>query len=105
MKRALHTVSRVLVAAMALSLVLTICPCPPGAEGAMDDCCEPLELSISNPCCDEAPSVSPAPVSPAIVSLEPPLAVRALPFEFRAAVVPAERVFSRSGATRTILRI
>ena len=105
LKLALHAVSRVLVVAMALSLVLTVCPCAPATGAAMDDCCQHLELSISNPCCDGAPSVSPAPASPAIVSLEAPLAVRVLPIEFRATVVPTERAVIHSVAAHTILRI
>ena len=105
MKRALQTVSRVLVAAMALSLVLSVCPCAPVTEAAMDDCCQHLELSISDPCCDEAPAVSAAPVSPAVVSIVAPPVVRAVPFEFRSAVVPVERSLVRFVAAHTILRI
>lgn len=108
MKRSLRTlgrVSRTLVTVMTLSVVFVLCPCVPGAEGAMDDCCEHLELSISSLCCDSAPTVSPAPVSPAVVSLAPPLVVRAVPVDFRTTVGSAERAFIRSVAAHTILRI
>lgn len=107
MKRSLRTltrVSRILVTVMALSVVFVLCPCGPGAE-AMDDCCRHLELSISSLCCDSAPTVSPAPVSPAVVSLAPPLVVRAVQIDFRTAVVSAERAPIRSVAAHTILRI
>lgn len=104
-RHTLRSVSHGLTVAMALSVVLAFCPCVPGMEAGADDCCQHPELSISSLCCDRAPAVSSVPASPALVSLGAPLAVRVATFEFRAVVVPAERVVSRAVAARTILRI
>lgn len=103
--RTLTRVSRILVTVMALSVVFVLCPCGPGVEAAMDDCCRHLELSISSLCCDGAPTGAPVSVSPALVSLAPPLVARVVPIDVRTAVVSAERAPIRSVAAHTILRI
>lgn len=101
----MRRVSRGLTVAMALSVVLVFCPCGPGAEMAMDDCCQHPELSISSLCCDGAPSPAPASVSSAVVSHAPLLEARVVPVEFPSQTVRMERAFVRSHAARAILRI
>ena len=90
-----------------LSAVFTLCPCLPGAERAMDDCCAGGELSMSGACCDQGdkPSASVVPTTvlvPAAVftTLHPAVLEPASMVSVVAHSIPA-----RPRVARTILRI
>lgn len=89
-----------------LSAVFTLCPCLPGAERAMDDCCAGGELSMSGACCDrgEKPltSVPTTVLVPAagFATLHPAVLEPA-----SMASVVAHSIPARPQVARTILRI
>jgi hypothetical protein len=53
-KRSLGAVSRGLLAASFVTLLVAICPCFPEASLAMEDCCPSSGLSAASGCCDQA---------------------------------------------------
>ncbi len=95
MKRSLGAVSRGLLAASFLTLLVAICPCFPEASPAMEDCCPSSGLSAASGCCDQASRAeaavsqgpAPAPMTSTPLTVAPsgpapylsPLVIPALP--------------------------
>jgi hypothetical protein len=107
MRSSLRLVTRFLFAFTLVSVVAPLCPCPDAMAMEMDDCCAPVELSISASCCTPAadPVVS-VPSLATILFVAPPLIPAATSTE---ALVPvsarSQRTQSRPAVARTILRI
>lgn len=103
----LHTVSRGLLAVMALAAVIAFCPCLTDRDMAMDDCCQPSGLSIAGMCCVRAEG------QPVAISSKPlTISIAAPAFLASVVIAPVSVVLLnpavatlRPVVARTILRI